>query len=106
MAIVYNIVRKSPDQSKMVVDITLDGSYSAGGYALTPASLGLLAAPDMVDPILRSGQGLVPVWNQSTGKLMMYRTGAVVSTPLQEAVNTDITTAFIVRCEVTGIPLV
>lgn len=106
MAIAYSIVRRMPDIQKAIVDVTLDAAYGAGGYALTPNSLGMLAAPDMVDPqvVTTAGAGFVPSWNQQTGKLQMFKVGAAGA--LTECVNTDLTAAVKVRLEVTGIPLI
>lgn len=108
MALAYNIVRRMPDVSKAIVDITLDGSYAAGGYALAAAGLGMEAAPDMVDPqvVTTVGAGFIPSWNQQTGKLQMFKTGAALSGVLAECVAGDLSASVKVRCEVTGIPLI
>jgi hypothetical protein len=105
MAIAYNIVSKLPDERKTIVDITLDGNYAAGGYALTPASMGMLAAPDMVDPQIVTGQGFAPQWNKGTAKLQMFKNAAGAGA-LTECANTDLSSAVVVRCEVTGLPLI
>lgn len=106
MAIAYTRVAFYPDMRKSIVDVTLDAAYAAGGYALTPASLGFETAPNMVDPqvVTTAGQGFVPSWNQQTGKLQMFKVGAAGA--MTECVNTDLTAAVKVRLEVTGdIPL-
>jgi hypothetical protein len=103
MAIAYNVVRRLPDTGKTIVDITLDGSYAAGGYALDPGSLGMELAPDMVDPQIITGQGFTPQWNQSTGKLQFFKNAAGAGA-FTECVNTDLSTAVKCRCEVTGYP--
>jgi hypothetical protein len=110
MAITYNIVRRMTDQSKAIVDITLDANYAAGGYALTPSAMGMIqtnpaTTPDMVDPQVITGQGFTPQWNQGTNKLQMFKTGAGLSGALAECVNTDLSSAVKVRCEVTGTPM-
>jgi hypothetical protein len=104
MALAYTSVRKNPDIGKMVTDVTLDGSYSAGGYALSNAGLGMYGAPDMVDPQVITGQGFSPGWNRGTGKLMMFKSAAGAS-PFTECVAGDLSTAVVVRCEALGIPL-
>jgi hypothetical protein len=106
MAIAYKTVAFYPDMRKSIVDVTLDASYAAGGYALTPASLGFATAPNMVDPqvVTTAGQGFVPSWNQQTGKLQMFKVGAAGA--MTECVNTDLSASVKVRLEVTGdIPL-
>jgi hypothetical protein len=106
MAIAYKMIRQLPDANKTIVDITLDAAYAAGGYALTPASLGFETAPNMVDPqvVTTAGQGFVPSWNQQTGKLQMFKVGAAGA--MTECVNTDLSASVKVRLEVTGdIPL-
>lgn len=107
MALAYTIVRKLPDVSKTIVDITLDGSYAAGGYALTPASLGMEAAPDMVDPqiVTTTGQGFIPSWNQQTGKLQFFKNAAGAGA-FAECVAGDLSASVKCRVEVTGIPLI
>jgi hypothetical protein len=105
MAIAYSIVRRMPDMQKAIVDITLDGAYGAGGYALNNNQMGMLAAPDMVDADIKTGQGFTPIWNQSTGKLQMFKSAGAAGAHT-ECVAGDLTNAVIVRCEVTGIPLV
>jgi hypothetical protein len=104
MALAYTLIRKMPDLSKMIVDITLDGAYAAGGYLLSNPSLGMYAAPDMVDPQVRTGQGFVPLWNQVTGKLMMFKSAGAAG-PQAECAAGDLSNAVTVRCEVTGTPL-
>jgi deoxyhypusine synthase len=104
MAIAYNVVRRMPDVQKAVVDITLDGAYAAGGYALTNAQLGMLVTPDMVDPIVTTGQGFTPEWNKTTNKLLMFKTAAGAGAHA-ECVAGDLSSAVVVRCEVTGTPM-
>lgn len=105
MALAYKFVRRMPDVNKTVVDITLDGSYAAGGYALVNASLGLASAPDMLDPVVATGQGFTPIWNQSTGKLMMYKSAAIAGAHT-ECVAGDLSSAVVIRCECIGVPLI
>jgi len=105
MSIAYNIVRRLPDQNKTIVDITLDGSYASGGYALAPASLGMLQAPDMIDPDVKTGQGFTPIWNQTTGKLQMFKSAGSAGAHA-ECASGDLSSAVVVRLEVTGIPLI
>ena len=105
MAIAYNIVRKMPDQSKVVVDITLDGAYDGVGYLLSHVGLGLASAPDMVDLDVQTGQGFTPVWNKATGKLVMYKSAGAAGAHAQCAAG-DLSNAVIVRAECIGVPLI
>lgn len=52
------------------VEFTLDAAYAAGGYAVTPAQLGL-ASIDLILPCPTSGY--VPEWDYTNAKLkVMY----------------------------------
>jgi hypothetical protein len=104
MAIAYNVVRRMPDVQKTIVDITLDGAYPAGGYALTNAQLGMLSTPDMVDPVIITAQGFTPDWDKTNNKLKMFKSAGVAGAHT-ECANTDLSSAVVVRCEVTGVPM-
>ena len=45
MALGYSIVRKNALAHRVVVDITADAAYPAGGWPLTNASMGVLSTP-------------------------------------------------------------
>lgn len=104
MAIAYNLVRRMPDMSKTIVDITLDGAYAAGGYALTNSALGMAAKADMIDPMVITAQGFDAAWDQVNNKLKMWKSGS--TSAKAECVAGDLSSAVVVRCEVTGIPLI
>jgi hypothetical protein len=104
MAIAYNVVRRMPDTGKTIVDITLDGSYAAGGYALNSNQLGMLQKPDMIDPAVITAQGFDAAWDQPNHKLKMWKSGS--SSAKAECVGADLSSAVVVRCECTGLVMV
>ena len=68
------------NRKEKVVDVTYDASYPTGGYAITPASLGL----EQILGVLPGGNlgGVVPSYNLSTGKLQLFggaASGAVLA---------------------------
>lgn len=69
------------------------GTYVTGGFAVALQSiLGVPATlpPIKVEPadLTNPPSGIQWVWNQTTGKLQGFVTGAAVATPLEEAPNT------------------
>jgi hypothetical protein len=105
MAIAYTVVARYPDQRKTVVDITLDGSYASGGYALDNRQLGLIQAPDSVDPYMVTGDGFTPTFVASTNKLKIFKSAGAAGAHT-ECVAGDLTSSVKVRCDVTGVPSV
>ena len=103
MAIAYNIVARRPDVGRTIVDVTLDGSYSSGGYVLDPKQLGMLVAPDSVDPYFTTGEGFTPNYTASTQKLKIFKSAGAAGQHT-EASSGDLTSSMKVRCDVAGTP--
>lgn len=108
MAIAYTIIEERPDLRETIVDITLDASYSAGGYALDNAQLGMQTTPDAVicshyhHPT--STAHLVPDWDPANNKLQVFVWGGTSPDPLVEAASGDIAATHKVRLVVKGTP--
>lgn len=66
------------NRREVVLDVTLDNSYPTGGYALTPATLGVDGATDYVFAQATT-TGHLPVYNYGTKKLMVFSGGTEVS---------------------------
>ena len=103
MAIAYTIVSKRPDVGRMIVDVTLDGSYASPGYLLDPKQMGMLSI-DGVDAAFTSGEGFNANYVASTGKLKLFKNAAGAG-QFTEGANTDFTTSMKVRCDVAGTPM-
>lgn len=88
------------DRRMHVVDVTLDGSYAAGGYAITAANVGLSSIDQVILPgvktALSATTALAPEWDYTNGKLKFFKGNGVGA--LTEAANTDITSAMVIRC--------
>lgn len=104
MAISSSIVRSGVpgDLAYNVVDVTLDGSYPAGGYPITPATFGLSS----IDLLHVSGArgsvggatlGLVWEWDHVNSKLKAYRTGSATSNELLETDAPKVSSATVLR---------
>ena len=79
--------------------VTGDTSYPSGGYAISPANIGFtkILGAVMIGANSAAAGGILPVWNQGTGKLQLfYPTGGGVAAPGSLAdpiVNTGAVTA-------------
>lgn len=104
MALSYNVVRKNPVANRVVVDITADAAYPAGGWALSNASMGVLSTPDAVNCEVKTAQGFLPEWDAVNNKLKMWKSAAG-ATAFTEAASADITTSVIIRADVAANPL-
>lgn len=114
MAHSYSIVKKgvAGNMRLNIVDITLDGSYAAGGYAITAASCGVGTIHHISPVMSTSGdttKGLLPVYDPATGKLRIYKTGGTTTVTsgngnLTELATNDtlISSSAKVRCVVIG----
>lgn len=69
-----------------VMDITLDGAYAAGGYAITPQQVGLGANGVIVYVILPEISGYSLEWVAATQKLRVFQNSAG-SAPNAEVAN-------------------
>jgi hypothetical protein len=64
-----------------IIDVTLDNSYTTGGYALTAAQVGLNEIFSVLPAVaVASGNFLQTAWNPATGKLQIfYPTGGTTA---------------------------
>jgi hypothetical protein len=105
MAIAYKIVAQYPDMRTTVVDVTLDSSYSTGGYALSNASLGLLSNPVSVDATMNfAATQPIPFWDSATNKLAFFKSNTAAK--VTECANTDLSTSNVCRLTCIGSPVV
>ena len=74
MAIAYSIIRKgvAGNMRINIVDVTLDGSYAAGGYALTAASMGVGTVYNL-SPQVITNEGVEAQWDQAGAKLRVVK---------------------------------
>lgn len=103
MALAYSIVRKNPLAHRVVVDITADAAYPAGGWPLTNSSMGVLSTPDAVNCEVKTAQGFLAEWDSVNNKLKMWKSAAG-ATAFTEAASADITTSVIIRADVQANP--
>jgi hypothetical protein len=97
MAITYTTTPDSEDRwgkrSILVVQATLDNPYPAGGYHVYPQQFGFKTAVAVIPiGINTAGLGYIAQYNTSTGNLVILRTAAAASTPLEEPVGVDLST--------------
>lgn len=86
-------------QYRISGDLTLDGSYGAGGYTLTPALIGHRNILNSVETTI-SSSGFLCVWRPSTLKLQFYKVGAAGA--LTECASSDLSSAATVRIHTLG----
>jgi hypothetical protein len=106
MAIAYAVVERRPDIGRAITDITLDGSYSAGGYALDNAQLGLIAPAQNMDLTYihaTATSDFVPVYDPVNNKIKVFKSGTAGAT-LNECASGDITSSHKIRATVHGTP--
>jgi hypothetical protein len=88
-----------------IVDILLDGSYPAGGYALTPQQLGLgvNGVVFMVDPgtVSKTG-GWLAGWDYTNAKMQVFDGSGAASLAMHEVAPGTVLTGVIVRALVMG----
>lgn len=94
MALTYSIVKKGVfgNMRANIVDINLDGSYAAGGYALTPASMGIEGQVHMVLPVNASLDGVLAVYDTTNSKLALYKGASTVTVTSGNAEFTQLAT--------------
>lgn len=91
------------DLGQTIVDITLDGSYpGSGGYPITAPLLGMIDMPDSMNCATKTGQGVLPVYNQGASKLQMLKGAAGL---LAECAAGDLSTSVVVRATCQGRPI-
>jgi hypothetical protein len=91
MALTFTGVKPQPRDawgqlSVRIMDITLDGSYAAGGYAVTPQQAGFGQGGVIVYSILPEINGYSLEWVPATAKLKVLQNGAG-SAPNAEVAN-------------------
>ena len=94
--------RKAPEKGGWrsgYVDITLDDSYAAGGWAITAANLNLTTIYNIVPPAGGIGSSLAYVlrWDHATGKLLAFEGNASAGTGMQEMDAADLD-GEVIRC--------
>lgn len=82
------------------MDITLDDSYAAGGWAIAAADLNLTTIRNIYPPAA-SITGFVLAWDHVNGKLMAFEE-ADGATAMQEIDATDLDAA-VIRCRYEGV---
>lgn len=112
MAIAYSIdpnpLKSRRDLGQTLVTITLDGSYAAGGYALSNAGLGMLDTPDNIQMQYvhaTATSDFVPVYDRANNKIKIFKSGTAGAT-LNECVSGDITASHSIICTVQGRPAI
>jgi hypothetical protein len=103
MAIALAKVKSRPDLREAIWDMTCDGSYSSGGYAIAPADVGMLTI-DSIEAYEKTGQGNLAQWDPTNSKLRVQQTGAALSGVLSEAIGADLSTANVFRLVIKGDP--
>ncbi len=101
----YDTPRRDSGLRHAVFDVLLDSSYPTGGE---PCDLSAYFSAIHSVQGNAKGAGYLPNWDYAAGvvanmKLMMFWTGAVVSTALAEVTNTTNLSAVTVRILVEGI---
>lgn len=87
-----------------VVDVTLDGSYPAGGYALTPQQLGfgLNGTIYAVLGAFSKTAGWLVGWDFTNGKLQVFDGSGATSVAMHEAAAATVLTTVVARLVVMG----
>lgn len=80
MAIAYTVVQKGVlgNWAANIVDIAMDGSYAAGGYAIDPASCGV-GTIQFLHAYMKTGENFVPNYNHTAGKLEILKGASTVT---------------------------
>ena len=107
MAATTQIVKRgaSGDMFERVVDVTLDASYPAGGYALTPQQLGLGLNGQIVfvDGNASKTGGWEVGWDYTNSKLQVFDSSGAVNGAMHEVAAATVLTGVVVRLLVKGI---
>jgi len=87
-----------------VVDVTLDASYPAGGYPLTPQQLGLgtNGVVMMVDGSTSKVGGWMVGYDYTNAKLQVFDGSAAANLAMHEVIATTVLTGVVVRLLVFG----
>jgi hypothetical protein len=88
---------------RLIVDITGDNSYPTGGWAVTPAQLGVQridrVSADVKSP---STTSYIAQWDYANNKIKVFWTGAAVNGTLGEVTNATNLSTLVLRAEVVG----
>ena len=103
MAIALALVKSRPDVREKIYDMTADGAYSSGGYAIAPADVGMMTIED-IEAHQKGGAGNLAHWDPANSKLKIFQTGAAVSGPFSECIAGDLSTSDVFRLVVKGTP--
>lgn len=81
------------------VDITLDGSYATGGWAITAANLKLNTIYQITPPSagIASARGFLLRWDHATGKLSAFQGSTASNAGLKEIDAGDLN-GEVIRC--------
>jgi|SRR5215831_10618982 len=107
MAATTQIIKRgaSGDLFERLVDVTFDGSYPGGGYALTPQQLGLGLNGSIVlvlGATTKTGGWMVG-WDYTNGKLQVFDGSGAASAAMHEAAAATVLTGVVARILVKGI---
>lgn len=94
--------QNSAHQLIRVIDVTFDSSYPAGGEPIDFTTLGFASVQAVIDAGGLTHGGFVYDYDYANSKLLVYWTGAVVSTALAEVTAATNLAAFTVRLVVIG----
>jgi hypothetical protein len=87
-----------------IVDITLDGSYPAGGYPLTAQQLGLGTNGVIlfVDGTGSKTGGWIVAWDYTNGKLQVFDGSGAANVAMHEVAAATVLTGVVARLLVWG----
>lgn len=107
MAATAAIIKRgaSGDLFERIVDVTLDASYPAGGYALTPQQLGfgLNGSILMVLGAASKTAGWDAAWDYTNGKLQVFDGSGAANVAMHEVAAATVLTGVVVRLLVKGV---
>jgi hypothetical protein len=107
MAATTAIVKRgaSGDLFDRLVDVTLDASYPAGGYPLTPQQLGfgLNGSIVFVDGAASKTGGWEAGWDYTNGKLQVFDSSGAASAAMHEVAPATVLTGVVVRLACKGV---
>ena len=78
------------------IDYTGSSSYDAGGFPIAAVDFGFTTLLAVLPQPISGGFGAQ--YNMATGKLMLFRVGAAVATPMLEVVAAENVSTAVVRC--------
>jgi hypothetical protein len=100
VAFITAVATSDRTPKQRTVTITGDTSYPGGGYALVAADVGLTTLHNVL--VSNTSTGLVAVYNFSTGKLQLFRTGTSADTALNEVTAAVNVSTAVVRATFIG----